>query len=99
MEYLKFKCDGCKRKFKTKRGLNQHEVSCKDDATESEPSTSHSDLQISLTTDIETNRNYVNRESLANLYDDYTTSKNILEIFLMVQKLVKEQIKRRTART
>ena len=99
VEYLKFKCDGCKREFKTKRGLNQNEVSCKDNATESEPSTSHSDLQISLTTDIETNRNYVNRESLANLYDDYTTSKNILEIFLMVQKLVKEQIKRRTART
>ena len=99
MEYLKFKCDGCKRKFKTKRGLNQHEVSCKDNATESEPSTSHSDLQISLTTDREMNRNYVNRESLANLYDDYRTSKNILETFLMVQKLVKEQIKRRTART
>ena len=99
VEYLKFKCDGCKRKFKTKRGLNQHEVSCKDNATESEPSTSHSDLQISLTTDREMNRNYVNRESLANLYDDYRTSKNILETFLMVQKLVKEQIKRRTART
>lgn len=79
--------------------MNQLEVSCKDNATESEPSTSHSDLQISLTTDIETNRNYVNRESLANLYDDCTTSKNRLETFLTVQKLVKEQIKTRTART
>lgn len=79
--------------------MNQLEVSCKDNATESEPWTSHSDLQISLTTDIETNRNYVNRESLANLYDDCTTSKNRLETFLTVQKLVKEQIKTRTART
>ena len=57
-----------KESSRQKRGLNQHEVSCKQ----------NSDLQISLSTDIETITNYVSRESLENLYEDYMNFKNYI---------------------
>ena len=67
-----------KESSRQKKGLNQHEVSRKENVTKSKPSTSHSDLQFSLSTDIEIITNYVSRESLENLYEDCINFKNYI---------------------
>lgn len=54
------------KKFQPKRQLNQHQASCKGNPTESELATTHSDWQISIAINIETNEYYKSWENFEN---------------------------------